>query len=297
MFEGFYLLKNPKVIQIPIGTYQNTVYEWEGDGPALLFCHATGFHGRVWDRVIEKLDGYHCISIDLRGHGRSTNTEPPYPWDSFVPDVMEIIKAMGLENVIGVGHSMGGHVITSVATKMPSVVEGLVLCDPSLFVDYRYKKKKPNRDSEYSHPVAKRRNNWESPTQMYNRLIEHKSFAGWENSVLMDYCIHGLEKYDDHYRLSCPPIVEAAMYGAYIDPQVLEDLKSYKNPVSVLLARAMKSTESFDDYGPSLTRSDIGDMFPNTVVERYPDHSHFLPMEKTKLVASAIIGLLEGLNK
>ena len=87
------------------------------------------------------------------------------------------------------------------------------------------------------------------------------------------------------------------MYGAYINPQVLEDLKSYKNPVSVLLARAMKSTESIDDYGPSLTRCDIGNMFPNSGVERYPEHSHFLPMENTKLVASAIIGLLEALNK
>lgn len=290
-------MKNPNIVQIPIKTYQNTVYEWEGNSPTLVFCHATGFHGRVWDRVIEKLEGYHCISIDLRGHGRSTNTEPPYPWDSFVPDVMEIIKTMELENVIGVGHSMGGHVITSVATKMSSVVGGLVLCDPSLFVDYRYKKKKPDSDSEYSHPVAKRRDKWKSPSEMYDRLSQHKNFSAWENSVLMDYCTHGLEKHDDHYKLSCPPIVEAAMYGAYIDPQVLEDLKSYKNPVTVLLARAMKSTESFDDFGPSITRNDLADMFPNAVVERYPEHSHFLPMESTKLVANAIIQLCERLNR
>jgi len=284
-------LKNPKVIEIPIGTYQNTVYEWEGTGPTLLFCHATGFHGRVWDRVVEKLDGHHCISIDLRGHGRSTNTEPPYPWDSFVPDVIAIIEHLQLKNVIGIGHSMGGHVITSVATKMPSLVEGLVLCDPSLFADNRYKKKKPDIESEYSHPVAKRRNRWESPTQMYERLVSHKNFSGWENSVLMDYCTHGLEKNGDHYQLSCPPTVEAAMYGAYIDPQVLEDLKSYENPVSVLLARAMKSTESFDDFGPSITRNDLGEMFPSALVKRYSEHSHFLPMENTNLVANAIIEL------
>jgi len=78
------------------------------------------------------------------------------------------------------------------------------------------------------------------------------------------------------------------MYGAYIDPAVLENLKSYENPVSILLARAMKSTESFDDFGPSITRNDLGNMFPNATVKRYPQHSHFLPMENPNLIADAI---------
>ena len=132
---------------------------------------------------------------------------------------------------------------------------------------------------------------------MYDRLIQHKTFASWEPAVLMDYCFHGLEKNDGSYMLSCPPLAEAAMYGAYIDPKVLQDLKTYKNPVSILLARAMKSTDNFDNFGPSITRNDLGDMFPDAVVQRYSKHSHFLPMENTKLVADAIVQLCETLNK
>jgi len=177
------------------------------------------------------------------------------------------------------------------------LVNGLVLCDPSLFVDHRYKKKKPNVEPDYSHPVSRRRNRWEKPSEMYDRLIQHQNFASWEPAVLMDYCIYGLERYDDSYRLSCPPSVEAAMYGAYIDPKVLQDLKTYENPVSILLARVMKSTESFDDFGPSITRNDLGNMFPDAVVKRYSKHSHFLPMENTKLVADAIMQHCEILTK
>ena len=282
-------MKQPKIIEIPIKDYQNTVYEWEGEGPTPFFCHATGFHGRIWDRVIDKLDGCHCISVDLRGQGKSTKTDPPYPWDSFVPDIITVIDTLNLTDIVGIGHSMGGHVITSVAAKMSNIIKGLVLCDPSLFQENRYKNKA--KTSHNSHPVSKRRNEWDSPDQMYERLSSHKNFSRWEKEVLKDYCKHGLEKYKDHYKLACPPLVEASMYGAYIDPVVLKDLRSYPNPVSILLARTMEPSENFDNFGPSITRPDIGDLFPNATVTRHEKYSHFLPMENTALVADTIKGL------
>ena len=39
-------------------------------GPTLLFVHATGFHGRVWDKIINSIGKFHSISVDQRGHGR-----------------------------------------------------------------------------------------------------------------------------------------------------------------------------------------------------------------------------------
>ena len=55
------------------------------DLPTLLFVHATGFHGRVFDRVIEAFPGYHSIALEQRGHGvlpagvarRSSSAKPP----------------------------------------------------------------------------------------------------------------------------------------------------------------------------------------------------------------------------
>ena len=59
---------NPKSIFVDINenlTY--CAYEWEGEGPPILFCHATGFHGRIWDNVIRKLNNKH---LKLQNHHR-----------------------------------------------------------------------------------------------------------------------------------------------------------------------------------------------------------------------------------
>lgn len=281
--------RSPSEQQINISSYQCTVYEWEGAEPTILFCHATGFHARVWDQVIQKLEGVHCVSVDLRGHGKSTKTPPPYPWDSFVPDIEKITETIGLSRVIGVGHSMGGHVITKVAARNPGIFRGLVLCDPSLFSSDRYRSKSKSERLGNGHPVAKRRNNWNSPEQMLNRLIGHPNFGRWEKRILEDYCNYGLEQTEDgNFSLSCPPLVEASMYGAYIDPVILEEIREYNHPVRIILAKSRELNQSFSDFGPSVSREDLENIFPNAISNRYDDLSHFLPMENSQLVADEI---------
>ena len=49
-------------------------FEWgtehRGSGPTILLVHATGFHARVWDRIVKRLPGYHIVALDQRGHVR-----------------------------------------------------------------------------------------------------------------------------------------------------------------------------------------------------------------------------------
>jgi pimeloyl-ACP methyl ester carboxylesterase len=289
------MLPIPIELKITIDDYQCTVYEWEGTEPTVFFCHATGFHARVWDKIVSKLNGMHCISADLRGHGKSTKTPPPYPWDSFVPDMEKIAATLELKKMIGVGHSMGGHVISKMAVRNPALVTGLVLCDPSLFPSNRYRTKSNSKQSGGNHPVAKRRNEWDSPQQMYDRLITHPNFGRWETQVLQDYCNHGLHPTrNGDFVLSCPPEVEASMYGAYIDPIIIDEITKYSNPVRILYARSRSKDHSFSDFGPSVSREDLDQIFPNATSIRYDNLSHFLPMENTQLVADAIKTLIKS---
>ena len=83
--------------------------ELKGERPSLVFTHATGFHGRVWDSVIARLPKTHTVSIDLRGHGRSNG--PISSWQQIADDVSALLELIKLNQWLGVSHSMGGHVL------------------------------------------------------------------------------------------------------------------------------------------------------------------------------------------
>src|SRR5204863_9392033 len=103
------------------------IWERPGSEPAILFCHATGFHARCWDQVIVRVPERRCLAIDMRGHGRSGKHAPPYRWRQFGEDLSEVVRAIGLRGALAVGHSMGGHAAVLAAANMPLAFAGLLL--------------------------------------------------------------------------------------------------------------------------------------------------------------------------
>jgi pimeloyl-ACP methyl ester carboxylesterase len=81
-----------------------TCFEWHrelrGRQPPILLVHATGFHARVWDPVVERLGERHVISVDQRGHGRSEKTAITH-WEVFGRDLAALVRELGLRDVLG----------------------------------------------------------------------------------------------------------------------------------------------------------------------------------------------------
>src|SRR5215472_138254 len=98
-------VRQPDLHLISANNLQLAAWEWPGADPPLLFAHATGFHGRCWDRIIEFFPGRRCIAIDARGHGHSSKPAPPYHWRAFGPDLVAVANYFGVRDAIGVGHS------------------------------------------------------------------------------------------------------------------------------------------------------------------------------------------------
>jgi pimeloyl-ACP methyl ester carboxylesterase len=67
--------------------------------------------------------------MDLAGHGQSGDGREDWTVESLGGDVQAVIEELDLEQVIVVGHSMGGYVGLEVAHRMPGTVVAVVGVD------------------------------------------------------------------------------------------------------------------------------------------------------------------------
>ncbi|MDP6978990.1 MAG: alpha/beta hydrolase [Myxococcota bacterium] len=65
--------------------------------------------------------------LDQRGHGGSEAPPGPYRREDLASDVSAVIRDLGAEKVVLVGHSMGGIISMTTALAHPEQIAGLVL--------------------------------------------------------------------------------------------------------------------------------------------------------------------------
>jgi len=288
-FEELKLIGVPAQHRISVNGVDLAMWEWLGEGQPILFCHGTGLHARCWDRVIAHLAGHHCLALDLRGHGRSDKPGSPYYWRSFGQDVAAAAASLGLSGAIGVGHSMGGHAVTLAAALRPRAFSALLLLDPVIRSQDAYVG--PWKGADF---VAKRRNRWSSPGEMFDRFENRPPFDSWDRAVLRDYCEYGLLPDGDGFVLACAPAVEAEIYenGPLPNADIYGEIAAIQIPVHV--ARAGKRFEPGDFMRASPTTPDLASKFAYGTDLVVPENSHFIPMEAPPLIARLIADILNS---
>lgn len=97
---------------------------------ALIFLHGGGLHAHTFDVVGNLLrECGRCIALDLRGHGESEWTPGRYGSEETADDLSAAVTRLGLEQVVVVGHSMGGIGAIAWAARRPPELAGLVIVD------------------------------------------------------------------------------------------------------------------------------------------------------------------------
>jgi len=282
----------PKQKTLSLPDVDLCVFEWGvPGGQQVLLVHATGFHARCWDQVVAQLpEDWHIFALDMRGHGRSGNVEP-FAWPQFGDDLLKVCEMLGLQDAIAVGHSMGGHCVVHACGHGAKYFKHLVLVDPVILSPEAFKNSTRHQFASVDdHPVARRRSNFATVTDMHDRYALRDPYATWDAKVFADYCEFGLVPSSNGagLELACPAKVEASIYMADFDINLYALIPTIEKPVVVLRALPRDASSQEVDFSASPTWPELADQFQRGQDVLLPELSHFIPMQDPSLVADFI---------
>ena len=101
-----------------------------GEGPLVVMIHGFPDFWYTWRHQMDGLkDSYRTVAIDQRGYNLSGQPEgvENYDMSLLVSDVIAVIRHLGEEKAIIVGHDWGGVVAWNVAFFAPDMVDKLII--------------------------------------------------------------------------------------------------------------------------------------------------------------------------
>jgi len=102
----------------------------QGKGIPMVIIHGFLGMGDNWKTLGNKFaeEGYEVHLLDMRNHGRSPHTDE-MNYDAMAGDVLGYCKTNQLEDIILLGHSMGGKVAMHIANADPNLIDKLIIVD------------------------------------------------------------------------------------------------------------------------------------------------------------------------
>jgi pimeloyl-ACP methyl ester carboxylesterase len=112
---------------------QLEVLDWGGLGRPLIFLAGAGDTAHAFDNFAPKFTGQnHVYGITRKGFGASSKPAPAngnYSADGLGDDVLAVMQALRIERPVLVGHSLAGEELSSIGSRFPSKVSGLIYLD------------------------------------------------------------------------------------------------------------------------------------------------------------------------
>ena len=103
-----------------------------GEGKPLVILHGFLGMGDNWKTLGKEFseNDYQVHLVDQRNHGKSFHDEE-FNYDILTKDLKHYCESYGLEDIVLLGHSMGGKTAMLFATKYPELVSKLIVADIS----------------------------------------------------------------------------------------------------------------------------------------------------------------------
>ena len=275
-----------RFIQVDTGVHLE-VLDWGGTGRPLVFLAGLGFTAHLFDAFAPNFtQQFHVFGITRRGFGASSApafTRANYLADRLGDDVLAVIDSLGLHRPVLVGHSIGGEELSSVGSRHPEKVAGLIYLDGAFsyaFYDRSRSRGDLNFDTrDLIEQLQKLQPNHLKPADL--RALVH---------ALRDSTLPRFENDLEQFASNAPPNIAPNAADAIVDGE--EAYTSIPVPILAIYALPHKApvgpgTDSataarIRAHWAQLDSTDAPDVaafengVPTAHVVRIPDATHFL---------------------
>jgi pimeloyl-ACP methyl ester carboxylesterase len=262
---------------------QLAVHEHGGHGRPTLLCHATGFHGAVWEPLSAALgDGFERWAIDFRGHGATgAPAGEPLQWDAIATDVLTAVDGLGLPagEILGIGHSMGGACLLLAEQARPGTFTGLWLFEP--IAPPPGAMASPDGRNVLADGALRRRASFPSFAAALDNYASKPPFSVLRADALHAYVRHGFVAGEDGaVHLACRPEVESQVFRNAGANTAFAHLGEVRCPVVVACGA--------ETWGPAAFAPAIAAALPSGRLEVHHHMGHFGPLEAPGVLAESV---------
>lgn len=143
VITSFAQTERPLLTKDTVYSFDNVpiVYLKAGNsGPVLVFVHGWSCDKSYWTGQLEYFGKeYTVYAIDLAGHGESGLDREAWTIENYGKDVKAVVEKENLQDVILIGHSMGGPVILAAAQQSGnSRIKALIGIDTFHDIELKY---------------------------------------------------------------------------------------------------------------------------------------------------------------
>lgn len=264
-------------------------YIKEGSGEkTLVFVHGLSSNADAWSKNIEALKTtYTCVALDLPGYGKSSKPDVNYTPTYFAEVVFQFIEKLKLQNVVLIGHSMGGQASVKLASQHPEAIKKLVLVAPAGL-------------EQFSEASAK---------MMASFLTAESVKNTSEAQIVKNYALNFYEQPEEVSKMIADRIriIEASDFDAHCnaivksvsgmlhDP-ITNDLQAVYQPTLVIFGdQDMLIPNRY--FNPTLTTKTVGEIALNQIknarLEFVENAGHFVQFEKPSEINALIHEFIE----
>ncbi|WP_288940836.1 alpha/beta fold hydrolase [uncultured Roseovarius sp.] len=249
------------------------VFETVGNGQnRIAFCHSLAMDRSFWRPVVDALgEDTTALIWDARGHGQSGKPAGPYTVELFADDLAAIFDALGWDDAVVCGASMGGCVALAFAGGHAGKLSGLGLFDTTAWYG-------PTAESDWLARADKARENGLASMVDFQVTRWFTDAFREANPDTVEMCVNAFLANDiDAYYETCLMLGRADLRAA---------LPGIDVPVEIVVGR--------EDYAtPPEMAEALRTAIAGAEMEIIEDGRHLTPLEYPERLASHVRKIIE----